>query len=112
MSKLVLASMLSFGTILDSCDSFRRFEQLSFSCASALTGPFALRVIKRSLGDLVTLSRPSGERQLPITMASDEILILSTPQLDWVIDLKGQRVFLTQGKKTVLADCEVKSFSM
>ncbi|WP_333869064.1 hypothetical protein [Cypionkella sp.] len=112
MSKLVFASLLSMGAVLHDCAAFRRFEQLSFSCTSALTGPFELRVIDRSVGDRVTLSRPSGEQQLPIAKTSQDMLILSTPPILWMIDLNAKRVFLSQGKQTVLADCQVKSFSM
>lgn len=112
MSKVVIASLLSVGSIFNGCDAFRRFEQLSFSCTSPITGPFELRVIDRSLGDLINLSRPAGDLQLPITNVAEDMLVVSTPQMDWIIDLKSKRVFLSRGKRTVLADCTVKSFSM
>lgn len=112
MSKLAIAFLLSISSVFDGCDAFRRFEQLSFTCTSTIAGPFELRITDRDVGDLVSISRPAGETQLPITNATKDMLALSTADMEWIIDLQAKRVFLRRGKQAASAICDVKNFTM
>jgi predicted transcriptional regulator len=107
-----LVCLAVISAALNGCDTFRRFEQISFTCTSVITGPFELRVTEREVGDLVTLLRPTGEQQLPIIAASNDMLSLSEAQIDWIVDLDKKKVFLQRGKQAATARCDVKNFSM